>query len=116
MRIKVHIGNRNVRRPLLLLAAHHARQTLRRLKEIVPQIRMTLSEVRTSLDGLGKRCVVELKAGKSDAVVISARTWQDAIKLSLRLASERLTELSYPGQTGTGSRRRLVVVGRPRLR
>lgn len=118
MRIKVHIGNRNVRRALLLLAAHHARQTLRRLRTILPRITMTLSEVGTSLDGLGKRCVVELKAGKSELVVMSstARTWQDAIKLSLRQASERLTELSGAGQVATSGRERLVMVGRPRLR
>ncbi len=116
MRIKVHIGNRNIRRTLLLLAAHHARQTLRRLRAILPRITMTLSEVGTSLDGLGKRCVVELKAGRSEVVVMSstARTWQDAIKSSLRQASERLTQLSCPGQSAIGSQRRPIMVGRPR--
>ncbi len=110
MRIKVHIGNGKIRRPLLLLAAHHARQTLRRLREILPRISMTLSEIGTPADGLGKRCVVEMKAGKSDRVIISstARTWQEAIKLSLRQASDRLTALSRPDVTTGRAQPRLI--------
>ena len=118
MRIKVDIGNSRIRRPLRMLVAHHARQTVRRLKELLPRVSVTLSEVVGAKDGLGKRCVVEMTTGKSGPVVMSstARTWQAAIKLALRRASERLTALSRLESPAGGSQKRVFMVRRPMLR
>ena len=71
---------------------------------------VTLSEVSSATDGPSKRCVVEMRAGKAGTVVMSstALTWQEAIKLALRQASERLTALCRAGPAAQAQRRPLM--------
>lgn len=117
MRILIKIGNGKLRRSLRLLAAHHARRTLHGLRDLLPRVSVSLSDVMAPTGGLTKRCVVEMKAGDASLVVVSsvAKTWQAAIKLALRGASDRLRTL-WQGESATSRSPRLPLIRRPLLR
>ncbi len=107
MRIQIKIGNGKLRRSLRLLTAHHARRTLQGLRDMLPRVSVSLSDVAEPTSGLTKRCVVEMKAGHLGTVGTSsvAKSWQLAIKAALRGASERLRALWQAASSQRGAQR-----------
>ncbi len=117
MRIHIKIGNGKLQRTLRLLATHHARRALKGLREMLPRVSVTLSDVTDPAGGLTKRCVVEMKANDAGTVTVAstARSWQAALKLALRGASERLRAL-WRAASSPRSERRLGLIRRPLIR
>ena len=66
---------------------------LRRLKAVVPRVKVQFSDVNGPRGGVDKRCLVELSTEAVGTVVIAslARDWSTALDRSLRRASRVLT-------------------------
>lgn len=78
--------------PLRELAERRLRFAMRRLSWLVPRARVRLSDMNGPRGGVDKQCRVELKAGRSGSIVVTAVAgdWRSALDIALARASRVL--------------------------
>ncbi len=81
-------------------AERRVRQTLKRLAWLTASVRIHLSDINGPLDGIDKRCQVELitASGQSILVTSLARDWLSAQQSALSRAGRSLLHNWQPGQ------------------
>lgn len=74
------------------LAERRLRFVMRRLRWLVPQARIRLSDTNGPRGGVDKRCQVELRTAGAGTVVVTAvaRHWRDALDRALGRAAQAL--------------------------
>ena len=94
MRILIQNVEATKRRDLRRLAVKETGAVTRRLRWLLPRIKLVLSRIDGSTGDIDKRCVVEMRSRRTGTVVVTAlaRDWLTAMTSALRLASRRLSE------------------------
>ncbi len=78
--------------PLRGLAVRRTRFAMRRLRWLVPQVRVRMVDVNGPRGGVDKRCQIELRTDGAGRVVVTAmaRHWREALDRALMRAARTL--------------------------